>query len=350
MKKILLAFIALISFNGMAQNFDQKEVEFWDLSHSFKLSGTLTIPKNQKKFPTAILISGSGQSDRDETIGKHKIFKTLAEYLSNNGIAVLRYDDRGGYKSGGPSTSKSTSYDLAKDVEAAYIYLKKEEKLKNIGLIGHSEGGGIGPLVLEEEQGLDFFVSMAGPAVKGKKLLITQNRAIYSQMGVKSDELNQYLNEFFEPVIDVVLTDKDSTAKANEIKQLGTNFREKYPKSYLSLRANASEKSVPAFMSQLNSEWYRAFLNFDPIQSWSKINCPTLALNGSIDLQVDPSDNLRAIESLKKTNIQTKLLKDHNHLFQIGKTGSTMEYFSIKEDISDEALNEIKSFILNLKL
>jgi uncharacterized protein len=349
MKKICIVLQLLLCSVAFGQNFDEKEVTFWDLNKTFKLSGTLTTPKNLKKYPVAILISGSGQTDRDETIGKHKIFKTLAEYLSNNGTAVLRYDDRGGYKSGGPKVSKSTTQDLALDVEAAYYFLKKEEKLKNIGLIGHSEGGGIGPLVAEKVKGVAFFVSMAGPAVDGKKLMIKQNKAIFAQMGIKTEHIDHYISDFFEPLISNIVSDNDSTTKANEINRLGIAFRDKYPNENITLKINTSDKNIPAFMAQMNSSWFRGFLRFNPIESWKNVNCPTLAINGSLDVQVDAIDNIQAIEALKKSNIKTKILENHNHLFQRAKIGSLIEYHSIKEDISEEALLEISSFIKTLK-
>ena len=349
MKKGIFLVLIFLSHISNAQDFDQKEIEFWDLSHTFKLSGTLTTPKALKNYPAVVLISGSGQTDRDETIGNHKIFKTLAEYLSNNGIAVLRYDDRGGFNSGGPSTAISTTQDLALDVEAAVKYLKKEEKIKKVGLIGHSEGGGIGPMVIANVKKIAFFVSMAGPGVSRKEVLIKQNKDIYLSMKVPEAHIDHYLQTFFEPVIDLVTSTKDSLTKAEGMKALGMEFREKYKDDNIVLKMNTSEKNIPVFMKQLNSNWFRSFLAYDPRPYWSKIYCPTLALNGDLDLQVEAKVNLGAIESVKNKNITTKILKSHNHLFQKAKTGSLQEYAKLPESISEEALLEIKTFILSSK-
>ncbi len=350
MKKYLSTFFVFAFFiNAHSQGFTEKEVEFWDLTESFKLSGTLTTPNGLSKFPVAVLISGSGQTDRDETIGKHKIFKTLAEYLSNNGIGVLRYDDRGGFKSKGPSTSNSTTEELANDVEAAVDFLVNTENIKNVGLIGHSEGGGIGPVVISKIKNIAFFVSLAGPAVSGKEILLKQNKDIFLNVGVNSDHIDHYLLDFFEPVLEVVSSDKDSTFKAQKIKELGLNYREKHKGENIALSMNTNESNIPIFMNQLNSVWFRNFLKFDSKAYWAKIDCPTLALNGSLDLQVDAKTNLGVIESLKNKHIETKLLENHNHLFQLAKTGGLQEYAKIKEAISMEALTEIKNFIRQLK-
>lgn len=349
MKTIFLIVMLLLNATAFSQNFDEKEVEFWDLSQSFKLSGTLTSPKELKNFPVAVLISGSGQTDRDETIGKHKIFKTMAEYLSNNGIGVLRYDDRGGFKSSGPSVANSTTQELALDVEAAVEYLQNVEKFENVGLIGHSEGGGIGPLVISKVKDLSFFVSLAGPGVSGKEVLLKQNKDIYLSVGVKEEHISHYLDSFFEPVLDFMVSENDSTTKANKIRTLGENYREKYKGENFALSMNTNETNIPVFMKQLNSKWFVSFIQFDPKPYWKQVDCPTLALNGSLDVQVEVKSNLGAIESLNNKYIKTKVLENHNHLFQVAKTGSLQEYAKIKEAISEETLTEVRNFILEHK-
>jgi pimeloyl-ACP methyl ester carboxylesterase len=349
MKTVFLIVLLLLNATAFSQNFDEKEVEFWDLSQSFKLSGTLTSPKGLKNFPVAVLISGSGQTDRDETIGKHKIFKTLSEYLSNNGIGVLRYDDRGGFKSSGPSVANSTTQELALDVEAAIEYLQNVEKFENVGLIGHSEGGGIGPMVISKVKDLSFFVSLAGPGVSGKEVLLKQNKDIYLNVGVKEEHISHYLDSFFEPVLDFMVTENDSTTKANKIKSLGENYREKYKGENFALSMNTNETNIPVFMKQLNSKWFVSFIQFDPKPYWKQVDCPTLALNGSLDVQVEVKSNLGAIESLNNKYIKTKVLENHNHLFQVAKTGSLQEYAKIKEAISEETLIEVRNFILKHK-
>ena len=333
-------------FNTIAQDFNEKEVEFWNLSHSFRLRGTLTTPKSGKNYPVAILISGSGQTDRDETIGKLKIFKTLAEYLSSNGAAVLRYDDRGGFKSEGPSTTKSTSLDLAQDVEAAVTFLKKSEKFNQIGLIGHSEGGGIAPVVASKMKEIKFLVALAGPGLSGKDVLVRQNREIFMKSGVQEAHVDNYLNDFFLPLLSLISENKDSTAKASELKRLGESYREKHQGENFVLSMNTSEKNIPIFINQLGSKWFQSFLKFDPIKYWKNTECRTLALNGSLDVQVDAKTNLGAISALNKSNIETRVLPGLNHLFQEAKNGNVSEYASLNGTISDQTLSIIKNFIL----
>ncbi|MCP9754240.1 hypothetical protein EGI26_03560 [Lacihabitans sp. CCS-44] len=349
MKKYLSIFIILAFFiNAHSQGFTEKEVEFWDLTESFKLSGTLTTPNGLSKFPVAVLISGSGQTDRDATIGKHKLFKSLAEYLSNNGIGVLRYDDRGGYKSGGPKTSKSTTQELALDAQAAVNYLKTKLKFKKIGIIGHSEGGGLAPLVASKVKKTAFVVSLAGPALSGKKVLIRQNIDIYENMGVPKEHVEHFIVSFFEPMLSEVVKNVDSTQKAQTIDQLAAKYKDQYKGESFVLGVTAS--NTPILMKQLNSKWYISFLQYDPISYWAKLKCPTLALNGSLDQQVEVNSNLSAIENLKNKHIKTQILHMHNHLFQVAKTGGLQEYFQLKDGISDQTLTTIKEYILNLKL
>jgi pimeloyl-ACP methyl ester carboxylesterase len=346
MKKYLSTFLIFsFSINAHSQGFTEKEVEFWDLTESFKLSGTLTVPNGLSKFPVAVLISGSGQTDRDETIGKHKIFKTLAEYLSNNGIGVLRYDDRGGFKSGGPRVSKSTTQDLALDVEAAYYFLKKEQKIKTIGLIGHSEGGGIGPLVAAKIKNIAFFISLAGPGVSGEQILIQQNKDIYVDAGLPASYVDHFIEDFFKPMLSDIVLEKDSTSKAEYIKELGETYREKHKGESFVLSSTTNSNNIPLIMKQLNNRWFISFIKFNPQEYWKKLKCPTLALNGDLDIQVEVKTNLGAIENIKNKNIKTKILKNHNHLFQIAKSGNLQEYAKLKDGISEETLVEIKNFI-----
>lgn len=347
MKKIFLAFLFLNFTQVFGQNFDEKEVNFWDLSKTFKLSGTFTNPKGLKNYPVAILISGSGQTDRDETLGKHKIFKELAEYLSNNGIGVLRYDDRGGFKSGGPKTINSTSQELAQDVVAALKFVKKELKIKQIGLIGHSEGGGIGPIVASKVKNLDFLVSLAGPGVSGREILIQQNKDIYLESGVPAEHIEHYIKDFFEPMLSDVVLEKDSTSKANNIKKLGENYQKKYKGESFVLGMTTNSANIPLIMRQLNNPWFISFLIYDPQEYWKNMKIRTLALNGDLDIQVNAKVNLTAIENQKNKHIETKILKNHNHLFQIAKTGNIQEYYKLNEGISKETLTEIKNFILD---
>jgi len=346
LKLITFLLFFLSFFKTIAQDFNEKEVEFWNLSHSFRLRGTLTTPKSGKNYPVAILISGSGQTDRDETIGKLKIFKTLAEYLSSNGVAVLRYDDRGGFKSEGPSTAKSTSLDLAQDVEAAVTFLKKSEKFNQIGLIGHSEGGGIAPVVASKMKEIKFLVALAGPGLSGKDVLVRQNKEIFMKSGVPEAHVDNYLNDFFLPALSLISENKDSTDKASELKSLGERYRKKHQGENFVLSMNTSEKNIPVFMNQLGSIWFQSFLKFDPIKYWKNTKCRTLALNGSLDVQVDAKTNIGAISALNKSNITTLVLPGLNHLFQEAKNGNVTEYASLNGTISDLTLSIVKNFIL----
>ena len=151
------------------------------------LAGTLTLPKSAGPSPCAVLITGSGAQDRDESILGHKPFLVLADYLTRHGIAVLRTDDRGMGGSTGASETL-TSEDFAGDVAAAVAFLKtrKEIAADKIGLIGHSEGGLIAPLVATRDKSIAFVVMLAGPGVPGDSILITQSFLISRAMGRRS--------------------------------------------------------------------------------------------------------------------------------------------------------------------
>ena len=344
MKKILLS-IFLIPIFSFAQTFEEKDLTILNQKEGFELAGTLTIPTNMPDFKIGIMITGSGQTDRDETIGKHKIFKDIATKLAANGIATYRYDDRGGYKSKGPKVQNSTAEQLASDAVEAFTHIAKLYPGHKIGFIGHSEGGGLAALAAIKTPEAAFIVSLAGIARNGKEVLVQQNYDIYINSKIPEKEVNAYINEFFNPVLDYVIIEPDSLKKFNFILETGKKFREKNPEVALGLRTNTSEKMAPLFHKQLDNPWFINFLKTNPIDYWKEVKCKTLALNGSLDVQVSPKNDLGAIEGLKNPNINCKILDKHNHLFQIAETGNLAEYFKIKEGVSDETIKVVSDFL-----
>jgi uncharacterized protein len=157
------------------------------------LSGTLSFPSGQGPFPAVILLSGSGPQDRDEAISVipgFLPFKWIAEYLATQGVAVLRYDDRGTAKSSGKFET-GTSADFANDAEAALKYLLERPEIdrKKIGFLGHSEGGMLAAMVVARNPNVAFVISMAGPGVRDYELLIKQEERILSSMGMTGKPL-----------------------------------------------------------------------------------------------------------------------------------------------------------------
>ncbi|HLK19196.1 MAG TPA: alpha/beta fold hydrolase, partial [Bryobacteraceae bacterium] len=149
-----------------------------------KLAGTLTLPRGKGPFPAAVMITGSGAQDRDETLLGHKPFLVIADYLTRRGIAVLRLDDRGVGGSIG-SSAQQTLDEMADDVIADVEYLKgrKEIDPKRIGVIGHSEGGIVGPAAAVRSSDISFVVMLAGTGVPGTAVLKQQGEAIIRASG-----------------------------------------------------------------------------------------------------------------------------------------------------------------------
>jgi hypothetical protein len=352
MKLLALLLLPLICFT---QGFKSEEATFTNIKDSVTLSATITLPENVKYPPVAILISGSGQTDRDETIFNHKIFKELAEHLSSNGIAVVRYDDRGGFKSTGPSVAQSTSYQLSEDAEQIFFQLKKDKRFKKskVGFIGHSEGGFIAPIIAARNAKVDFIVSMAGTAVDGQQVLLKQNRDMLLKQGVGEKAVNAYLEELFAPALNTIIETVDNEIVKHTVANLAGVYRKDKGSNSLVPAVFSNEKYAEAMIAQIGGVWGRYLMSTDPKQFWEKVNCSVLALNGDKDLQVNRDQNLNAIEkylaeSGNNRSVTIKTLTSHNHLFQVAKTGSVMEYVQLKEGVSDLTLNTISDWILAL--
>ena len=311
------------------------------------LAGTLTIPNADEygagPFPTAVLITGSGPQDRDESLLGHKPFLVIADYLTRHGIAVLRYDDRGTAQSSG-TFSGATSADFATDVVAAMEFLKAQDNVDadHIGLIGHSEGGLIAPIVAGLTDDVAFVVLLAGPGVPGDELLVEQTLRILKARGADEDtsaEASRQMAHLFE------------LARAGKSKQ---ELREvilsvlDMPGANGARDEESLNKAADAQVEQLNSPWMRSFLTYDPRPALAAIKCPVLALNGTLDLQVWHEQNLDAIERIMTEaggDITAKRYQGLNHLFQPATTGSVSEYAQIETTFDEQVLRDIVQWI-----
>ncbi len=330
--------------------YTSEDVTFTNDKFKIKLAGTLTIPAGKGPFPAVIMITGSGAQNRNEELMGHKPFLVIADYLSRNGIAVLRYDDRGVGKSQG-SQLNATSADFATDAEAAFIFLKINPKInpKGIGLLGHSEGGLIAPIVASSDPGIAFIVSLAGPGVTGQQIIIRQSEDI-SRLSGESTEQVKETTERLKKQFTILRKEKDN--KKAEIKILA-QYKETLEKKKTS--KEDTEKAVSQFKAIFGAStytWYRYFIMTDPATFWKMVKCPVLALNGEKDLQVAANENLPAIEKALKSSgnksVKTIKLPGLNHLFQHCKTGLPAEYANIEETFSPEALKIITDWILAL--
>lgn len=328
--------------------YTEEEVVFRNRVDNFDLAGSLTIPEGHGPFPAVVLITGSGGQDRDETLFGHKPFKVIADYLTRNGIAVLRYDDRGMGRSQGNATM-ATSLDLANDAAAAVDFLlsRKEIDGSRIGLAGHSEGGLIAPIVASGNNKIAFLISLAGPGVSGREIVLRQSEDISRAMGTGEDEIKEALRingELFK----MVTEEPDQRKFATEaLKWYGGELDKE------NLAPDERRDKMISFSQgivSINNPWMRYFLATDPSQFWQRVKCPVLAMNGEKDLQVNYEVNLTAIKAALKEggnrSVKTAPMPGLNHLFQHCTTGAPSEYLEIEETFAPEALKLMKDWIL----
>lgn len=315
-----------------------------------KLAGTLTLPKGDGPFGCAILITGSGPQDRDESLLGHKPFLVLADNLTRRGIAVLRCDDRGVAKSTG-KFGEATSADFATDAEAQIAYLKtrKEIDSKKIGLIGHSEGGLIAPMIAARSNDVAFIVMLAGPGLSGEAILLLQGQAILKAMGATPDALATQKAMQLR-IFKLLAEEKDNAAAEKKLKVIIEEELAKIPEAERKKAgANTAEQAL-AQTRQVMSPWFRYFLPYDPVPALKATKCPVLAIIGERDLQVPPKENNPVIEAALKAggnkDFTVKELPGLNHLFQASKTGTVIEYGEIEETINPAALELIGDWVV----
>jgi uncharacterized protein len=317
----------------------EEQVSYENKAQGDTLAGTLTIPEGTGPFTAVLLITGSGPQDRDESLLGHKPFLVLSDWLTRKGIEVLRVDDRGVGKSTGVFETATTA-DFATDVEAGVAFLKKRPEVnpKKIGLIGHSEGGIIAPMVAARNADVGFIVMMAGSGVPGDQILVEQRKLIAEAGGMTQDHAERDATEEKE-VLALVVKEKDSSDLAKDLTER--------------LTADVKEPELGAQVKALTSPWFRYFLAYDPATALRKVKCPVLALNGSKDLQVSPKQNLPAIraalEEGRNKNFEVLELPGLNHLFQTAGTGAPSEYAQIEETISPVAMEKISVWIGGLE-
>ena len=356
---LVVVFLAsnLIAQNNRPQepkepfSYTIEEVSFANSNaNNIRLAGTLTTPKNIKNPPVAILISGSGAQNRDEELFGHRPFLVLADYLTNNGIAVLRYDDRGTAESEG-DFENATTFDFANDAEAGIEYLKsrKEFKKSKIGLIGHSEGGLIAPIVASKKDDVAFNILLAGTGVIGRDVLESQAWEMAKKSGATQTVL-EFNKALTDKLYDVIITENDLSNVEVETKKSLIAFREELIREKSPFSIYVSDELINQVSGIGKSKWMCTFVKTNPQDYLSKVTCPVLAINGSKDLQVLPELNLNGIESaLKNANnkdVTIKELEGLNHLFQTADTGLMTEYGTIEETFSPTALKIIKDWIL----
>ncbi|WP_282122524.1 alpha/beta hydrolase family protein [Algibacter mikhailovii] len=324
-----------------------EEVTFINPIDSISLSGTLTLPTKAGKYPVVVLITGSGPQNRDEEILGHKPFLVIADHLTKKGIGVLRFDDRGTAKSTGDFKSATTK-DLATDVLSAITFLKTRHDIdyKNIGLIGHSAGGLMAPMIASESEDIAFIVLLAGPGISGYDILLQQTALIARANGADESKLQKEIT-LLQGELDIVVKGNN----LDEIKLELSHFLQKELKNQPELVPEGIniDQYISGSIDKLATPWFQYFLKYDPATSLIKVRCPVLAINGEKDLQVPSKVNLNAIKKHLKQggnhDFKTKELANLNHLFQECVTGSPNEYAQIEQTFSPTALLEISNWV-----
>ncbi|WP_439505085.1 alpha/beta hydrolase family protein [Sediminibacterium sp.] len=334
-------------------DYTTEELSYTNADQSVQFGATLTLPKNKKNYPTVVLISGSGSQDRDGSMFDHKTYWVLADHLTKAGIGVLRVDDRGvGKTSLGPNPQLLTSKDFAKDVEAAVNFLltRKEINPKQIGLIGHSEGGAIAPMVAVQNKQIAFICLLAGPGIPGYEIWNYQMRRNFIQEKLSANDyaiaasLVNEMNNHFR------YSTQGDTIKAN-MKKTYTNWKQANPNKDESTLLKV--RGIEPYIGLVNQfkpalAWLQFFMNHDPAENLSKLKIPVLALNGASDIQVTATENINGIEqALKKAKnkkFEVKIFPSLNHLFQTC-TSPEQPYETIEESFSPLALQAISNWI-----
>ena len=321
-------------------NYHIEEVTFVNEKEGNTLVGTLTIPEGEGPFPAMVLVSGSGQQNRDEELMNHRPFWVIADCCARHGIAVLRYDDRGLGGSTG-EVENATSMDFSYDAEAAFDYLRnrKEINASKVGILGHSEGGVINFMVAARRPEVAFLVSLAGPSVNGIEVLKEQQKAILRASGM-TEEAVQFNSNTNAQMFDIIEASSSREEADSLLRQLVKGW-------------GYNEELTEQTVGQIASPWMYYFLRYDPTKAIVKTKCPALLLNGSKDLQVIASQNLPGYEKIiaeyGKTNLSLRELPGLNHLFQHCETGSPNEYFVIEETVSPEVLEMIVGFVKKIE-
>ncbi len=300
--------------------YQTQEVSF--SNGSAVLKGTLVLPENHtQNTPVLLMVTGSGLQNRDEEIFEHKPFAVIADALARQGIATLRYDDRGFGGSTGDLVNVTTE-DVKNDALAGVELLRKQ--FKRVGILGHSEGGTIG-LMLAAEGKVDFVVSLAGGVVSFEKTLLDQNRWTLQQAGYSQD-----------------VTDRYCTALESLFDELKAGGNPEPTNHGLPAEL---EQNLQIAKAQSSTPYMRYFLGLDLTDRLGKITCPVLALNGTKDRQVNSEENLNALQNGLAGQKEIKAMEGLNHMFQHCNTGNPSEYKDIEETFAPEALEIIVTWI-----
>ncbi|MDE6353258.1 MAG: alpha/beta hydrolase, partial [Muribaculaceae bacterium] len=306
------------------------------------LAGTLTLPENtDNSTPIVIMVTGSGQQNRDEELFEHKPFVVIADYLARNGIASVRYDKRGVGKSTGDILNATTA-DFANDAEAVMNWIRENKQFGKVGILGHSEGGLIAYMLGSKKDRSDFIVSIAGPSIQGKDIIAWQNKVALMKSGVPESEAEKFRNaltKVFEYKLQNPTIDSIEDEKIEE-------FYPGYKSSSRSFNLAMQLKSV--LTAKANNYWMMFFLGYDPAKDLKSLKIPAFIIYGEKDRQVPPELNSDIAKQLVP-NAKVVTYPGLNHLMQHAITGNVEEYKIIEETFAPDVLADITSFIKSVK-
>jgi pimeloyl-ACP methyl ester carboxylesterase len=334
-------------------SYESEDVIYFNTDNSIQYGATITKPMGKGPFPAVLLITGSGQQNRDEELFGHKPFAVIADFLTKRGYLVMRVDDRGVDKSTGDYIN-ATTLDFAGDVNTSIDYLKtRSEVNKNkIVLIGHSEGAIIAPMVASKRKDIDAIVMMAGAGEKISKLMLEQSAAIIESVQPDTEMIRDF-KRLYKSMEDVVLNAKDSDDAKNKVTlTLDLWLKQVKPDMAREIGITSNETKdqyIASFTEMYTNPWLRYFLSMDPVPYLEHLSCKVLALGGSRDIQVIAKSNLagikQALTKSKSKTYEVKELPGLNHLFQHCKTCTSGEYGELTETIAPEALNMIGDWL-----
>jgi pimeloyl-ACP methyl ester carboxylesterase len=314
----------------------QDTVAFQNASANITLAGALTRPKDEGPYPAVVLVSGSGPQNRNSEVFNHKLFLVLADHLTRQGIAVLRYDERGVGDSEG-TYEGATSEDLARDVAAAARFLKARPTIDSnrVGLLGMSGGGLLAPMVHTRLEAVDFLVLMAGPSVPGSAILVEQRAKIAAAKGASSATVDS-LRRVQRRVMEIIRTAPDSATVAEKLRPILK-------------KQGATAEQIQSQVEEVTSPWFRYFVRYDPAPALRQVDVPVLVLYGSNDLQVPPGQNAgpmrEALQESPSGDATVRVLEGLNHLFQPAETGLPGRYAQIDTTMAPRALDTVSEWI-----
>ncbi|MEJ2901723.1 alpha/beta fold hydrolase [Pedobacter panaciterrae] len=352
---MLLVAVGDLSFStkGFAQStFKADSVVFSGATTGLQYGATITLPQdNRRKHTAVIIVSGTGQQDRDGTMAGHKIFAAIAGYLSQNGIVVLRVDDRGVGKSTG-NYIEATTADFAADIQESFAYLSAREDVDpgKIGVLGHSEGGASCAIAASREPKIAFLISMAGLCLDGYQALMTQNRDLVNNAPISGLDKQRYHN-INKLMFQTVRLYADSANLAQRLNAVYDEWKKNDDVLVKKEKIEFDHFRFPiySYAKQATTAWYRYFIKYDPAPVLAKVRIPVLALNGDKDLMVSHKEHLANWKRLpgggSNKDVTTYVLPGLNHLFLPCQKCTVQEYPTITQPVSVQALRIITDWI-----